>query len=105
MCLLPGSARAPVHYEEGAWGSRSPSSLPTPRCDITPRPTQQTLQGSVGDTGQKTGVGAWLCRKAVSSSSEEMSYPMSLSWPFPMAMGRRSHFKTQGRCIPLTDLD
>lgn len=30
---------------------------------------------------------------------------MSLSRPFPMAMGRRSHFKTQGRCLPLTDLD
>lgn len=30
---------------------------------------------------------------------------MNLNGPFPMAMGRRNHFKIQGRRIPLTDLN
>ena len=31
--------------------------------------------------------------------------PASLNCPFPMATGNRSHFKTQGRFVPLTCLE
>lgn len=65
MCLpprgvlaAPPSARTRVHHEEDARSSQSPSSLPTLRCDVPPRPAPQALQASVGDTGQKRGMGA-----------------------------------------------
>lgn len=69
----PGGARAAPRECSCWWfiterrfeAAGAPRVLSPCTPSVPPRPTQQTLQGAVGDTGQERGLGAWLCHMGV----------------------------------------